>query len=295
MSHIKKKIRNSYGDKIFDGINIMLLVMVSLTMVIPFIYIIVGSFATSQDLMERSFFLIPKSFTMLNYEYIFSSPSIPNSLVVSLLRTVLGTIINLVFTATLAFSISHKCIVGRRVINSLLVFTIIFNGGMIPTYLVVRGTGLLDSIWSLLIPGAINTFNLMLWKTFFSEIPEEMEEAAQIDGCNDLTIFIKIILPLSFSSIATFTVFYAVAHWNAYFDAMMYINDSAKWPIQIYLRQVVILSQGGVGDLSSVDLMPPDKGIKFATIIISAAPIMIIYPFMQKYFMDGVMMGAVKG
>ena len=176
-------------------------------------------------------------------------------------------------------------------------FTLAFSGGMIPTYLVVNALGLIDSYASLIIPGAISSFNLILVKNFFQEIPESLIDAAQIDGSSEMNTLLKIVLPLSKPALATFTMFYAVDHWNQFTEPLLYLNDSKKWPIQILLRQIVLMSQSGVGD---EDAMPPGfvlpvKSLKMACIVISTIPIIAAYPFMQKYFVKGIMIGAVKG
>jgi putative aldouronate transport system permease protein len=197
----------------------------------------------------------------------------------------------------MAWPLAHKRIMGRHGLMFFITFTMLFNGGMIPTYIVVRATGLLNSWAALIIPTAVNAFNLILMKNFFQEVPASLEESAKLDGANDLGILIRIVIPLSMPAIATFTLFYAVAHWNTFMNVILYINNSAKWTIQVLLRQIVILSQGGVGDSSMMGeafLIPP-QGVKMAAIIFSTFPILCVYPFLQKYFIKGVMVGSIKG
>lgn len=171
----------------------------------------------------------------------------------------------------------------------------LFSGGMIPTFIVVKSLGLIDTYWSLILPVAINAFNLIIMRNFFQAIPESLEESAKVDGANDLLIFFKIILPLSLPSIATISLFYAVSYWNTYVNAILYINDSAKWPLQVLLRQIVIVSSGMQADNTSVDIVPPAQTIKMAVIVVATIPMLIVYPFIQKYFVKGAYIGSVKG
>jgi len=170
----------------------------------------------------------------------------------------------------------------------------LFSGGMIPTYLVVKSLGLINSYWSLILPIAINAFNLIIMRNFFSAIPDSLEESAKVDGCNDLMIFFKIMLPLSLPSIATISLFYAVAYWNQYTNAILYLTDSTKWPIQVLLRQIVIVSSGMQADSAAVDVIPPAQTVKMAVITVATLPMLIVYPFLQKYFVKGALVGSVK-
>jgi putative aldouronate transport system permease protein len=171
----------------------------------------------------------------------------------------------------------------------------LFSGGMIPTFIVVKAVGLIDSYWSLIIPVAINAFNLIIMRNFFQALPEGLEESAKIDGSNDFGVFLKIMMPLALPSIATLSLFYAVAYWNTYMNAILYITDSAKWPLQVLLRQIVIVSSGMQGESTSVDVIPPAQTIKMAVIVIATVPMLIAYPFVQKHFTKGALLGAVKG
>ena len=187
--------------------------------------------------------------------------------------------------------------IGRAPLLMMVLFTMLFSGGMIPTYFVVRAVGLINSLWSLIIPGTISAFNLIVLKNFFQQIPEGLEESAKIDGANDVKILARIVLPLSLPAIATFSLFYAVNHWNAYFNAVLYLNDASKWPVQVLMRQIVILAQGGIGDSSDFDeetVIQP-QAVKMAVVVISTIPILLVYPFLQKHFTKGVLLGSVKG
>ncbi|MNO86884.1 L-arabinose transport system permease protein AraQ [compost metagenome] len=289
---------NTSAGRVFDLFNYAFLGLLGIVTVLPFVYIIGSSFATEAEMTARGFFLIPHTFSLSAYEYIFSSSTIFRSIGVSLYVTVLGTLVNLFFTMTMAYSLSRSDLWGRNLMMNLVIFSMLFSGGMIPTFLVVKGLGLLDTYWALILPGAISAFNLIVVKNFFQELPAGLEEAARIDGCNDIGVLWRIVLPLSKPIIATFALFYAVGHWNNFFQSLLYISDSSKWPMQVLLRQIVLLSQGTVGDISALDpnfVQPPEQSIKMAVIVVGTVPILMVYPFLQKYFAKGVMLGSIKG
>lgn len=291
-----KKI--SVGNIIFDTFNYIFLFVVAVVSVFPFIYILGGSFASENELLTRKVFLIPHEISFSAYQYVFSSNTLLRGILVSVYVTVVGTLINLFFTTTMAYPLARRNLKGRNVILNLIIFSMFFGGGMIPTYLVVKGLGMINTYWSLVFPGAISAFNLIVVKNFFQQLPDELEESARIDGCTDIGVFVKIVLPLSIPVLATFGLFYAVGNWNSFFNALIYINDASKWPLQIILRQLVLLSQGTIGDMSQLDttfVKPPEESVKMAVIIVGTVPILMIYPFLQKHFAKGVMIGAIKG
>ncbi|MFB5266414.1 carbohydrate ABC transporter permease [Paenibacillus enshidis] len=287
----------SISSRMFTLINYSLLTLSSIITIIPFIYIVAVSFATPEEVAKGGLMLFPTKFTLGAYQYIFSTETLVRSILVSVYVTVLGTLINLLLTSFMAYPLARPTLRGRGVVLFLVLFTMLFSGGIIPTYFVVKAFGMIDTYWSLIIPGAISAFNLIVLKNFFQQIPEGLEEAAKIDGCHDLGILFRIVLPLSMPAMATFGLFYAVAHWNSYFSAVMYINDSEKWPVQIVLRQIVLLSQDMIGDSTAqaepMEYLP--QTIRMASIVIATIPIVIVYPFLQKYFAKGVMLGSVKG
>ncbi|MBD2847796.1 carbohydrate ABC transporter permease [Paenibacillus sp. IB182496] len=289
--------RRSFGEKGFDVINIGLLGLVAILMVFPFLYIIALSFSDEKTIAEGGLILFPKGWSLEAYRYIFSTDTLVRSLYNSILITIGGTIVNLAMTSLMAYPLAKTHLLGRRGLLMLVIFTILFSGGLIPTFLVVKWTGLLDSLWSVIIPTSISAFYLIILKNFFQQIPEGLEESAKIDGANDMVILLRIVLPLSLPAMATFALFYAVNHWNMYFHAIMYINDNSKWPIQVLLRQIVILSQSAVGDSSSIsdETVLPPQSIKMAVIVFATVPIMLVYPFLQKHFAKGVLLGSVKG
>ncbi|WP_037287919.1 carbohydrate ABC transporter permease [Saccharibacillus sacchari] len=295
---MNSKLFNTPGGRVFDVFNVVVLGLLGILTVLPFLYIVGNSFATEAEITGRSFFLIPREFSLSAYEYIFSSSTIFRSIGVSIFVTVAGTFINLFFTMTMAYPLSRSDFWGRSTLMNIVIFSMLFSGGMIPTYLVVRSLGLIDSYWALMLPGAISAFNLIVVKNFFQQMPAGLEEAARIDGCTDLGVLWRIVLPLSKPVIATFALFYAVGHWNNFFSALLYINDSDKWPLQIMLRQIVLLSQGTVGDMANMDpnfVQPPEQSIKMAVIVVGTIPILLVYPFLQKHFAKGVMLGSIKG
>lgn len=291
-------IRSTLGSRAFDVVNAGLLIVFALLAVVPFLFVLSGSFTASEELLNRGVVLIPTKFSLDGYRYIFSADTILRSLGVTIFITVAGTLINLFFTMLTAYPLARNEFMGRGPIMVLILFTMLFSGGMIPTFIVVKSLGLLDSYWSLLLPSAISAFNLIVLRNFFQQLPDGLEESAKIDGCNDFQTLFRIVLPLSLPAIATFALFYAVGHWNTFFNAILYINDNTKWPIQVWLRQIVILSQGGVGDsqnMGSDYVAPPGEVIKMAVIVVSTVPILLVYPFLQKHFAKGVMLGSVKG
>jgi putative aldouronate transport system permease protein len=291
-------MKTSLGSKIFDVSNYIFLGLYGLITLLPFIYVVAGSFTSPQEYISKKIVLFPSQFSLEGYKYIFSTEVLLTSLGVTIFITLAGTAINLIFTCLMAYPLARRDLDGRKWILLGVVFSMLFSGGMIPTFLVVKSLGLINSYWSLLLPGAISAFNLIVLKNFFQQLPEGLEEAAKIDGCNDLRILWQIVLPLSLPAIATFSLFYAVNHWNSFFQAILYINDNFKWPIQVWLRQIVILSSGGLGDSAVFDsnyIVPPGQIIKMSVIVISTLPILIVYPFLQKHFAKGALIGSVKG
>lgn len=217
---------------------------------------------------------------------------------VSIVRTLLGTLINMFFTLTMAYPLARKSLKGRSLILNLVVFSMFFSGGMIPLFLVVRSLGLLNKILAMILPGAISAWNLIVIKNFFQELPPGLEEAARIDGSNDLQTLWHVVLPLSMPVVATFSLFYAVGHWNDFFQALLYIQSSAKWPLQLILRQMITIAQGALGDAAMIDVnigSLPEEGVKMGVIVVSTVPILMIYPLLQKHFTKGVLVGAIKG
>lgn len=288
----------SWGSRLFNGLNYTLLTLIALIAFIPFINVIAGSFTTVEELAQKQFVLFPTVFTLDAYKYIFSTNTIFRAMVISIVITTVGTFISMFLTSLMAYGLSRKSLIGRSQIMFLVLFTMLFSGGMIPTFLVVKAMGMIDSYWSLIIPGAINAFNLIIMRNFFQNMPDGIEESARIDGCSDWGILFKIVMPLSMAAIATISLFYAVNYWNTYMQAILYLNDSTKWPIQVILRQIVILASGISADTSGFDdsfVTPPEQTVKMAVIVVATLPILMVYPFLQKHFSKGAFVGSIKG
>lgn len=295
MSNLKYR---SIGSRIFDLSNAALLILLSLITLVPFLYIIGASFTSTQQFLSKPIVWFPTQFSLDGYRYIFSTNTLMKSIGVSVYITVLGTLLNLAFTSFMAYPLAKRELQGRRFWMFFVIFSLLFNGGMIPTYLIVKEVGLINSLWSLMIPVLISPFNLIVIKNFFQNIPEELEESARMDGSSDLGVLFRIVLPLSKPALATFGLFYAVGHWNSFFTAVMYISDSTLWPVQVWLRQIIVTAYGGVGDMGEFApdfVQPPANIIKMGVIVVATLPILIVYPFLQKHFVKGVLLGSVKG
>lgn len=288
--------RRSVGDLIGEIIIYLILTFLAVIMVIPFIYVIAASFAKESEIQTRPIFLWPNEPTFAAYEEVFDmsnmGPTVLRSLLVSILVTVIGTIINLFFTTTMAYGLSRSDLKGKKFLLNMVLFTMVVNGGMIPTFLLVKSLGMYDTYSALILPGAISAYNMLIVRNFFIELPRELEEAASIDGCSDIGIFVKIALPLSMPCLATFGLFYAVGHWNDYFGALLYLDDQKKYPFQLVLRNIVMQSED---TSANADQELPSDTLKMASIVIGTVPILCVYPFLQKHFAAGVMVGAVKG
>lgn len=288
------------GSRVFDFLNYLIVTLIALTTLFPFVYIIGASFATEYEITTRPLFIIPQDVTLNAYEFIFSSNKILQGFRNSIFITVCGTAINLFFTVTMAYALSKTRLRGRNFFLNMVIISMFFSGGMIPGYIIIANVlNMKNTFWAVLLPGAISSYNLMIVKNFFQGIPQELEESAAIDGSTDIGILWKIVLPLSLPVLATFGLFYAVGHWNAYFGAMIYMTGAKeKWPLQVLLRELIILANGSAGDITNMDpefVQPPEQSVKMAVIVVSTVPIMCVYPFLQKYFVKGVMVGALKG
>lgn len=293
-----KRVRKSLGDRIVDGIIYVVLGLIALCTVLPFVYVMAGSFATEKELTEKAFFIIPEVWSLNAYRYAVRTANILRGLRNSLILTILGTAMCMLFTMVFAYPLSKPHLKGRNFIMNMVIVTMLFGGGMIPSYLVYCAYGLYDTYWALILPGLISPFNMIIIKKFFQELPQELEDAAYVDGCGDIRTFVKIMLPLSKPVIASISLFYGVGFWNNYFSAMIYLKTAEKYPIQVQLRSIILqTSQISNVTMSYYDMTgtPPDKAVKMACTVIATVPILMVYPFVQKYFTKGVMVGAVKG
>lgn len=288
--------KKSVGSKIFDTANIMIFIVLGLICLLPFVFVLSASFSSSSELIKHDFILFPVGFTLENYKYIFiTNHAIPASVMVSIFVTVTGTLINLIVTSLMAYPLSHTHVIGYKIIMPLVIFTLVFSGGMIPTYILISKLGWLDTYWSVLIPNAVTAYNLIIFISFFKSLPAELEEAAKLDGCNDVRTLFQIILPLCKPLLATFTLMFAVGHWNSWFDFVLYINKSNMWPVQVVLQQMISSANIAIGLEGMQDYVPPTDVVKYCVIIISTIPILCVYPFLQKHFAKGIMIGSVKG
>ena len=257
------KVKETIGERIYTIVVYLLLILISATIILPLLHIISGSFSDPMQLLTGNVSFWPKGFTTSMYEKVLKDASIWKGYLNTILYTVLGTLISVTLTACAAYPLSRKDLFGRNIFISLFIFTMFFNGGMIPTYLIIQKLGMLNKIWALVLPSAISTYNMIIMRTFFENtIPNELIEAAALDGCNDITTFFRIVLPLSGAVFAVMALFYGVAQWNSWFPALLYIRDRSLYPLQM---------------------------------VVSTLPIMCLYPFLQKYFVAGVTIGAVKG
>lgn len=288
-------------DKVVYFMNYILLTLLLVIVLYPIIYIISCSFSSGSALMAGRVRLFPVEFTLDSYKAVFKYGSIWSGYKNSILYTVVGTLISIVFTLFAAYPLSRDDFRGKKLFTGLFLFTMMFSGGLIPTYLLIRNLRLIDTMWAVVLPGAVSAYNMIVARTFFKQtIPKELMEAAEMDGCSDFKFFSRIVIPLSTPIVAVLCLWVAVSLWNSYFNPMIYINSEDKYPLQLVLRRILLMSQVNLNS-SSVDPQVIAKNrylsemLKYGTIIISTLPLMIIYPFVQKYFVKGVMIGSVKG
>lgn len=285
---------NTRAGRVFDVFNALLLAAVGALALLPFLYVLAGSFATEYEITTRPFFLWPTEVITDSYASILSSRTFVRAFITTIGVTAIGTLIQLSLTALMAYPLSKIDMPGRRTIMSLVVFCMVFSAGMIPTFLIVKQLGLLDTYWALILPAAINPFSLIIIKNFFQELPKELEESARIDGANEMRILRSIAAPLSKPVLATFALFYAVGLWNDYMSPLIYLTDQSKWTLQMILRQVTASATLTPEDLQS-EVPPPAQGIKFAVVMVATIPVLLAYPFLQKHFAKGMLIGSVKG
>ncbi|MFD0678251.1 MULTISPECIES: carbohydrate ABC transporter permease [unclassified Paenibacillus] len=280
----------------FEVINYALLGLMALLMIFPFWNVLVMSFSTSHLVYEGQLLFWPKQWTTAAYNVVFQNRQFIQTLQNTVFITIVGTAISMVLTTTLAYPLSKRTVKGASAMLFIAFFTMLFNGGIIPSYLLVKQLGMLNSLWSLIIPSALSVFNLMIMVSFFRSLPSELEESAKMDGCNDIGVLLRIIVPISLPVIATLTLFYAVSKWNIFFQAVMYNSDVSKMTMQVLLRQILVqMTSDAVDAAMSGDTPKIGVTVKMAMIIIATVPILLIYPFLQKYFAKGAMIGSVKG
>ena len=286
------------GEKVFLVINNIVMVLLCAAMLYPVLFVVGRSVTPEIERALHPLRLIPSTFDWSGYKFILSSGSnIINSYMTTIMRTLIGTTLNIAVTTLLAYPLSKQYYPPRKALTALIVFTMWFSGGLIPSFLLNKSLGLLNNFWVYILPSMVNAFNLIVMRNFFSQIPDSLEESAKLDGANDLRVFFSIYLPLSTAAIATITLFYAVYHWNSWFDSMLYMNRKEMWTMQYTLRQLI--DSATVTDItvvgSAMDFIPPAETVRMATIVIATVPILCVYPFLQKYFVKGMLVGSVKG
>lgn len=287
-------------NRVVDIILHVFLTLYALSTLLPFLYVLVISFTSASEFRRNPLLLFPTEWSLQSYRYIFSSSSFLNSMGVSGLIAVIGTVLSLLVSSSLAYGLSRKRLIGRNVILTGVLFTMLFNPGMIPAYMLIKWYGLMNSIWALILPALASAFYVLLMKSFFQEVPPELEESAKLDGCSDIGVFFRIILRVSIPILAAFGLFYAVQYWNTFFAGVMYITSDSKRPLQVVLQLMLINASTSVGNaavassLSDEQTLPPET-LKMAAVIVSSLPIIAVYPFLQRYFIAGMMLGSVKG
>ncbi|AEI43148.1 carbohydrate ABC transporter permease [Paenibacillus mucilaginosus] len=287
----------SIGDKLFDTCNYILLSGLMIVTLYPFLYVLFASLSTPSELVKHTGILWkPAGFYLEGYKLVLKNPMIAVGYKNTLFYVTAGTVLNVFFTALFAFVLSRRDLYWKKYMMMMIVFTMFFSGGLIPEYMLIKNLGLLDTRWSLIVPGLIATWNLIIMRTSFQSIPYELEEAAKMDGASDWTVFAKVILPLSVPLLAVMVLFYGVAHWNAWASALIYLRDRDLFPLQLVLREILIQnSTTETTNLSTASDPFLGEVVKYATIIVATVPILIVYPLIQRHFTKGVMIGALKG
>jgi putative aldouronate transport system permease protein len=293
------RIRDSFGDRVFIFFVYLFLVVVLLAVLYPMIYIVSASFSDPLAVTAGEVWLFPVNFSLRGYEVTFQNPQIVTGYLNSLFYTVVGTFISVVLTVFVAYPLSRRDLYGSNVLMFLITFTLIFSGGLIPTYLVVKDLGMIDTRWALLIPQAVAAFQVIIARTFFrSAIPDELVEAAELDGCNDLQFIWSVVLPLSKPIIAVLALMYAVAQWNGYFDALIYLKSSDLQPLQLVLRNILILNTTSGGSMDAAAMAQRRQLadlLKYCLVVVGSVPVLMLYPFVQRYFVKGMLIGSIKG
>ena len=295
-----RRIRTSSRDRTFELVNNALLAVALITVGYPLIYIVSASFSSTQAVVGGRVWLWPVEFSLLGYQTIFEYRAVWNGYANTVFYTVFGTAINVVLTIMAGYPLSRRDLQGRNLFMFMITFTMIFSGGLIPTYLLIRSLGMLNTRWVMMIPNAIAAWNIIITRTYYqSTIPDELHEAAQLDGCSDVRFLMSVVVPLSGAITAVNALFYAVAHWNAFFNAFIYLSRKELYPLQIILREILIQNEVDNDVFTDVAEQEAREGLrellKFSLIIVASVPVLCIYPFVQKYFVRGVMIGSIKG
>lgn len=290
-------IKRSLAERIFEASNISFMIILSIVTLYPLLYVLFASLSDPSFVVQnRGLLLFPKGFNIEAYKMVFSNPIIGVAYLNTLFYVIAGTALNIMMTSLGAYGLSRKNVMWKNPIMFMIVFTMFFEGGLIPLYLLVNKLGMLDTRWALIIPTAVSAFNLIIMRTAFQGVPVSLEESARIDGANDFVILFRIVLPLSLPVVAVMLLFYGVGHWNSWFPAMIYLQTRELFPLQLVLRSILIANDttSMMNNVSQSDQMPIGETIKYATIIVATVPILLLYPFLQKYFVKGVLIGAIK-
>lgn len=297
---MENKIKRSPGEQVFNVINVALMLLMVVVMLYPMWHVLCASFSNPRALASHSGILLkPEGFSVTAYKLMMKNPMILRGYLNTFIILISGLAINMVMTCLAAYVLSRRNLMLKKPLTIIIIFTMYFSGGLIPTYLNIMGLGLEDSLLAIVLPGAISTYNMIIMRTGFASVPQSLEEAAKIDGASAFRILCKIIIPLSKATLAVICLYYAVSHWNSWFPAMLYLSDRNKFPLQLVLREILIQNDTSsmvtAMDVSAGDSSFLSETVKYAVIIVSVVPILCIYPFIQKYFTKGVMVGAVKG
>lgn len=294
------RVHQTTGDRVFDVFATIILLFAILLVAYPLIYVVSASFSSTTAVMSGRVWLLPVEPSLEAYKAVFKYDAIMTGYLNSIIYTVLGTAVNLVLTTLCAFCLSRKDFYGRKIVSGMVLFTMLFNAGLIPNYLLIKNLGWLDTVWALIIPNAMNAWYVILMRSYFeNSIPEELFEASEIDGCSVAGQLTRIAIPLSGPIIAVIALYCAVGIWNSYFDAFIYLSDKDKFPLQVVLRNILILNQMDMNTVADLRDMASRQGmsnlLKYAVIVVSSAPLLIMYPFVQRFFVKGIMVGSVKG
>lgn len=292
----KSNVVQDKDSKIFNTINILLLLVFTIVIIVPIWNVVASSFASSEALAKGDFIFLPSALSLDNYISVLNDPSIWSSLFISVARTVVGVLGHTIFCAVIAYALSKQNLKGRKLYSTMGIITMFFTGGMIPTYLLIKSLGLLNSFWVYIIPALFSYYDVIILMNFFRDVPASLEESAKIDGASDWKVLTSIFVPLSKPALATIALFHGVWQWNDFMSAKLYITDKALYPLQMKLYEIIVQSQAASsqGLNAAITISTTSKGIQLATIVITTIPILIIYPLLQKHFISGMMLGAVK-
>lgn len=296
----KTKMKEAGSDRLFTIANYTVLTLIMIIVLYPLVYVVSASFSSSSAVLSGRVWLWPVEPTLDGYRAVFKNGMVVRGFMNTLFYTLAGTGINLLFTVLAAYPLSRKDFRGRNIFMLLFVFTMMFNGGLIPTYLLVKNLGMIDTVWSMLIPAALSVWNVIIMRTYFqTTIPGELLEASQLDGCTDFRFLLRIVLPLSGPILAVIALFYAVGHWNQYFNAMIFLKRAELYPLQLILRDILVQNEVNIDMLGDAKTAAARQGLrellKYSLIVVTSVPLLVVYPFVQKFFVKGVMIGSLKG